>query len=133
MTEKTLIVAKPDAVKRGLVGHIISRFEAKGFRILDLKLFQFTTEMAEKFYEPHKATPFFSRLVQFMTSGPVIGAILEGPLAIKVARKMVGSTDSTEAEPGTIRGDFGLGLRDNVIHASDSKDSFKRESKVIFS
>ena len=132
MSEETLIVIKPDGVKRGLVGEIISRFERKGFKIKALKMHQFTREEAEEFYSVHREKPFFGELVEFITSGPVVAAILEGRNAIEVVRLMIGSTDSAKAAPGTIRGDFGLELTANIIHASDSKESFERESKVIF-
>jgi nucleoside-diphosphate kinase len=132
MSERTLIVIKPDAVKRGLVGKIISRFEDKGFKILAMKLFNMNEEVAKEFYSVHKNKPFFNDLVSFITSGSVVAVILEGKEAINVVRKMIGSTKSYEAEPGTIRGDFGLGITDNVIHASDSHESFEREAKVIF-
>lgn len=132
MSEETLIVIKPDGVKRGLIGEIISRFERKGFKIKALKMHQFTREEAEEFYSIHRGKPFFGELVEFITSGPVVAAILEGRNAIEVVRLMIGSTDSAKATPGTIRGDFGLELTSNIIHASDSKESFERESKVIF-
>jgi len=132
MSERTLIVIKPDGVKRGLVGEIISRFERKGFKIKALKMHQFTREEAEEFYSVHREKPFFRELVDFITSGPVVAAILEGRNAIEVVRLMIGSTDSAKAAPGTIRGDFGLELTANIIHASDSEESFERESKVIF-
>lgn len=133
MSERTLIVIKPDAVRRGLVGKIISRFEEKGFRIVDLKMLIFTKAQAERFYEPHVGKPFFPELVNFITSGPVVAAILEAPNAVSVVRLMIGSTKSFEAPPGTIRGDFGLGVTENVIHASDSEESFRRESAIVFS
>ncbi len=132
MTEETLIVIKPDGVKRGLVGEIISRFERKGLKIKALKMHRFTKEEAERFYSVHREKPFFGELVEFITSGPVVAAILEGRNAIDVVRLMIGATDSAKAAPGTIRGDFGLELTANIIHASDSKESFDRESKVIF-
>jgi nucleoside-diphosphate kinase len=132
-TEKTLIVVKPDGFKRGLTGKILSRFEDKGFKIKDLKLFNFTQQKAEQFYSAHKAKSFFSELVSFISSGMVVACILEGNNAVNTVRIMIGSTNSFEAAAGTIRGDFGLGLTDNVIHASDSSESFIKESQVIFS
>lgn len=132
MKERTLIVAKPDAVKRKLVGQVLSRFESKGFDIVDLKLVMFDEEMAKKFYDIHSSKPFFQELVSFITSGKVVAAIIEGENAIATTRIMVGSTKSFEAAPGSIRGDFGLGLTDNIIHASDSKESFEKESSIIF-
>ncbi len=132
MSENTLFIVKPDAVARNLVGEVISRFEKKGFKILKLKMFTFTQEQAEKFYDVHKDKPFFGELTSFITSGPVVAAIIEGNNAIATTRIMVGATKSFEAEPGSIRGDFGLGLSENIIHASDSQDSFDHESRVAF-
>ena len=130
--EQTLIVIKPDGVEQKLVGDILSRFEKKEFNILKMKMFNFTKEQAEELYLPHREKSFFSNLVLFIISGPVVAVILEGSTAIEVVRKMIGSTKSYEAAPGTIRGDYGLGLTANIIHASDSKESFERESKIIF-
>ena len=130
--EQTLIVVKPDGFKKGLVGKIISRFEEKGFQIVNLRSFQFDTDTARKFYDAHKDKHFFNELVSFICSGKTVGCILEGNNAISTARIMVGNTKSTEAQPGTIRGDFGLGFTDNIIHASDSAESFIKESKIIF-
>jgi len=130
--EQTLIVVKPDGFKKGLVGKIISRFEEKGFQIVNLRSFQFDTDTARKFYDAHKDKYFFNELVSFICSGKTVGCILEGNNAISTVRVMVGNTKSTEAQPGTIRGDFGLGFTDNIIHASDSAESFIKESKIIF-
>ena len=132
MSENTLLIVKPDAVARNLVGEIISRFEKKGFKILKLKMFTFTQEQAEKFYDVHKDKPFFGELTSFITSGPVVAVIIEGNNAIATTRIMVGSTKSFEAEPGSIRGDFGLGFSENIVHASDSQESFDHESRVAF-
>ncbi len=130
--EETLIVIKPDGIKRNLTGKILSRLEDKGFKIKDLKLFNFTIEKAEEFYSSHREKPFFNELVSFILSGPVVACILDGNNAINTVRLLIGSTKSFEAAPGTIRGDFGLGITDNVIHASDSSESFIKESRVIF-
>lgn len=132
MPERTLIVIKPDAVSRGLIGDIIRRFEVKGFNITKLKMFNFTTSQAEIFYRAHSDKPFFGELVSFITSGPVVAAMIRGNNAVVTTRMMIGSTKSYEAAPGTIRGDMGLGLSDNIIHASDSRESFKHESAVVF-
>ena len=132
MTEQTLFIVKPDAVKRGLVGEIVSRFENKGFKIVKLKMLTYSKEMAEKFYSDHKDKPFFGELVSFITSGSVVAAVIEGNNAIATTRIMIGSTKSFEAAPGSIRGDLGLGISENVIHASDSKESFEKEVKVVF-
>jgi len=130
--EQTLIVVKPDGFKKGLVGKIIARFEEKGFQIVNLKSFQFDEQTAKKFYDAHKDQHFFNELVSFICSGKTVGCILEGNNAIATVRLMIGNTKSSEALPGTIRGDFGLGFTDNIIHASDSAESFIKESKIIF-
>ena len=132
MTEQSLFIVKPDAVARNLVGEVVSRFEKKGFKILKLKMFTFTKEQAENFYGVHKDKPFFGELNSFITSGPVVAAIIEGNNAIATTRIMIGATKSFEAAPGSIRGDFGLGFSENIIHASDSQDSFNHESRVVF-
>jgi nucleoside-diphosphate kinase len=120
--EQTLIVVKPDGFKKGLVGKIIARFEEKGFQIVSLKSFQFDEQTARKFYDAHKDKHFFNELVSFICSGKTVGCILEGNNAISTVRLMVGNTKSSEALPGTIRGDFGLGFT----------ESFIKESKIIF-
>lgn len=130
--EKTLIIVKPDAFRRQLTGAILTRFEQKGFQIKNLKSYNFTKEKAREFYSVHKDRPFFEELVSFISSGTVVACILEGNNAIATVRLLVGATKSYEAAPGTIRGDFGLGISDNVIHASDSPESFIKESGVIF-
>jgi len=132
LTEQSLFIIKPDAVSRGLIGEVVSRFEKKGFKILKLKMYTFTKEKAEKFYYDHSSKPFFNELVSFITSGRVVVAVIEGNNAIATTRIMIGSTKSFEAEPGSIRGDFGLGLTDNIVHASDSAESFEKEVKVVF-
>jgi len=132
LTEQTLFIIKPDAVERKLVGQIISRFESKGFKILKLKMFTFTKSQAEEFYSVHNTKPFFGELVSFITSGSVVAAIIEGNNAVATTRLLVGATKSYEAIPGSIRGDFGLGISDNIIHASDSKESFEKEARVVF-
>lgn len=132
MSEQTLIIIKPDAFQRKLTGIILSRFENKGFLIKELKSYNFTKEKAEEFYSDHKNKPFFSELVSFISSSTVVVCILEGENAINIVRQMIGSTRSFEAHPGTIRGDYGLGITNNIIHASDSYESFIKESKVIF-
>ena len=132
MAEQTLIIVKPDAVKRSLTGKILTRFERKGFQIVKLKMLNFTKDMAEIFYSDHKSKPFFGELVSFITSGRVVAAVIEANNAISTTRLMIGATKSFEAAPGSIRGDFGLGITDNIIHASDSKESFEKEVKVVF-
>ncbi len=132
MSEQSLFIVKPDGVERKLVGQILSRFENKGFKIVKLRMFTFTKEMAEEFYSDHKSKPFFGELVSFITSGRVVAVVIEGNNAIATTRLMIGSTKSFEASPGSIRGDFGLGFTDNIIHASDSKQSFEKEAAVVF-
>jgi nucleoside-diphosphate kinase len=131
--EQTLILVKPDAFKRKLVGKILQRFEEKGFDIKQLKTYDFTPEKAQEFYAVHKTKPFFSELVSFICSGTVVACVLEGNNAVSTVRIMIGLTKSFDASPGTIRGDYGLGITDNIVHASDSSESFIKESSVIFS
>lgn len=131
--EQTLIVIKPDGIKRQLTGKVLARFEQKGFQIKNLKSYNFTKEKAQEFYSVHNDKPFFGELVSFISSGMVVACILEGNNAVNTVRSMIGATKSFEAAPGTIRGDFGLGFTDNIIHASDSPESFIKESRVIFS
>lgn len=130
--EKTLIFLKPSAVRRGLVGEILTKFERRGFTILYLKMTVMTREEAETFYGEHRGKGFFQSLVDVVSGKRIVAAILEGENAIKVVRSMVGKTNPAEAQPGTIRGDYGLEITDNLIHASDSQESFERESKILF-
>jgi nucleoside-diphosphate kinase len=132
-TEQTLILVKPDAFKRKLVGKILQRFEEKGFNIKQLKSYDFEKDKAQEFYSVHNNKPFFNELVSFICSGTVVACIIEGNNAISTVRIMIGLTKSFDAVPGTIRGDYGLGITDNIIHASDSHESFIKESSVIFS
>ena len=132
MTEQTLFIVKPDGVRRQLVGEIIARFEKRGFFIKELKMLTFTKELASEFYSVHAGKPFFEELLSYITSGPVVVAVIEGNNAIATTRQMVGATKSFEAEPGSIRGDFGLGFTENIIHASDSTESFDKEVNVVF-
>ena len=132
LTEQTLIIVKPDAVKRNLVEEILSRFEKKGFTISKQKMLNFTVEMAEQFYSVHSSKPFFSELVSFITSGKVVAAIIECDNAISLTREIIGKTNPKEADAGTIRGDFGISITENSIHASDSSESFDKEVNVVF-
>jgi nucleoside-diphosphate kinase len=132
LAEQTLFIVKPDAVARKLTGQIISRFESKGFKFVKLKMFTFTKAQAQEFYSVHNTKLFFGELVEFITSGPVVAAVIEGNNAVATTRLLVGATKSYEAAPGSIRGDFGLGISDNIIHASDSKENFEKEAKVVF-
>ena len=130
--ERTLVLAKPDAVQRGLVGQILSRFERKGLKVVGLRLLSVPRDMAEQHYAVHAGKHFYAGLVEFITSGPVAAIALEGPDAIATVRRMVGKTMPNEAEPGTIRGDLGIsGLR-NLIHASDATDTAESELALWF-
>lgn len=131
--EKTLVLVKPDGVRRGLIGEVISRFERKGLKIRALKMLWMTRSQAEEFYSVHRDKPFYNDLVDFITSGPIVAIVLEGDEAISVVRLMIGATDGRKAEPGTIRGDFALSIQNNIVHASDSPESYEREFKVVFS
>jgi nucleoside-diphosphate kinase len=131
--ERTFIALKPDAVQRGLIGEIISRFERKGFKLVGMKLMNVTREMAEEHYGEHSAKPFFKGLVDFITSGPIVAMAWEGDNVVETARKMMGATNPKDAAPGTIRGDFSVDLGRNVIHGSDSVASAQRELKIFFS
>ncbi|GKS57732.1 nucleoside-diphosphate kinase [Nitrospira sp.] len=130
--ERTLIIFKPDTMHRMLVGRILSRFEDKGLRVVGMKLQQSPKSQVEKHYEVHKARPFYQDLVNFMTSAPVIVAVLEGPSAIAVVRNLLGATNGIEAAPGTIRGDFGLDKQFNLVHASDGPDTARAEIELFF-
>jgi len=132
LTEQTLIIIKPDAVKRNLVGEILSRFEKNGFTISKLKALNFTVEMAEQFYSAHSSKPFFGELVSFITSRKVVAAVIEGENVIDTIREIIGKTNPKDAAPGTIRGDFGIDITENSIHASDSSESFDKEVNVVF-
>ncbi len=131
-SERTLVLVKPDGVSRGLVGEVISRFERKGFKIKALKMLWMTREQAEEFYSVHKGKHFYEDLVEFITSGPIVAMILEGDSAIEVVRLMIGATDGRRASPGTIRGDYSLSIQNNIVHASDSRESYERELRVVF-
>lgn len=130
--ERTFIALKPDAVQRALSGEIVSRFERKGLKLIGAKLINVSTELAETHYGEHKGKPFYDGLVSFITSGPVLCLAMEGPSAVSVVRKLVGKTFGTEAEPGTIRGDYGSSRGMNLIHASDSTESSARELELWF-
>tara|TARA_B100001179_G_C18511116_1_gene368556 strand:- start:432 stop:836 length:405 start_codon:yes stop_codon:yes gene_type:complete len=131
LTDKTLILIKPDGVKKRHIGDIISRFEERGFNILHVRMLTMNSDQASDFYSIHKEKPFFSELIDYITSGSIVQVVLEGNSAIEVVRQMVGATNSLKAASGTIRGDFGLSHTENVIHASDSVDSFEREFNIL--
>src|SRR6266550_7943874 len=130
--ERTLIILKPDAVQRGLVGEIITRFEKKGLQLVAARMMKIPTQLAETHYEPHRGKPFYPGLVKFMTSSPVIVLALASKGAIEISRKMMGKTFGSQAEPGTIRGDFGVSNSFNLIHGSDSPESAQRELGLFF-
>lgn len=130
--EQTLIILKPDAVQRGLIGDILARFEQRGLRIVAMKLMQVDQATAERHYAVHKGKPFYAGLVNYIISAPVVVLVLEGPNAISVVRTMVGSTRPGEAAPGTIRGDYGLTVDRNLIHASDAPETAEYEIGIYF-
>jgi nucleoside-diphosphate kinase len=130
--EQTLIILKPDAVQRGLCGEILGRFEKKGLQVVGMKMMKIPLSLAETHYESHKGKPFYAGLVKFMTSSPVIVLALAGKDAIIIARKMMGATFGSKAEPGTIRGDLGVSNSFNLIHGSDSPEAAKRELGLFF-
>ncbi len=130
--ERTFTLLKPDAVQRGLVGAILRRFERRGLKLVGMKLMRVSKELAESYYAEHKGKPFFEPLVRYVTSSPVVAIVLEGENAVAVVRKMMGKTNSAEAEPGTVRGDYGLIIGRNIIHGSDSPASATREIGLFF-
>lgn len=130
--EKTYLMVKPDGVRRGLVGEIISRFEKKGFKLVGMKLLQLSEEMAHKHYAEHVGKPFFAGLIKFITSGPVVAMAWQGENVINIARAMMGATDPAKALPGTVRGIYALNVEHNVIHGSDSPESANRELALYF-
>ncbi|MGQ4619638.1 nucleoside-diphosphate kinase [Nocardia sp. R7R-8] len=133
MTEQTLVLIKPDGVARGLVGEVLARVERKGLKIAALELKHVSEELAKGHYAEHAEKPFFGSLIEFITSGPVVAAILEGPRAITAFRQIAGGTDPVEkAVPGSIRGDFALETQENLVHGSDSPESAKREIALWF-
>ncbi len=130
--ERTLVLVKPDGVKRGLIGEIVSRFEKKGFKIVNMKMLQMTKALAEEHYAEHNGKPYYDRLIEYITSGPIVAMILEGDDAVNIVRMMIGKTSPSESLPGTIRGDFSLNVTVNVVHASDSIENAKDEMKRFF-
>jgi nucleoside-diphosphate kinase len=130
--DRTLILVKPDGVARGLVGEVISRIEAKGLRLVAAELRTLTRDVAETHYAEHREKPFFGPLVEFITSGPLVALVAEGPRAVEAFRALAGATDPVKAAPGTIRGDFALEVQNNIVHGSDSDESAKREIGLFF-
>jgi nucleoside-diphosphate kinase len=134
MTDRTLLLIKPDGVERRLVGEIIGRIERKGLTVAALEMRVVTDELARQHYAEHDGKPFFADLLEFITSGPLVAAIVEGPRAVAAVRQLAGATDPVEnAAPGTIRGDFGLETQFNLVHGSDSPESAEREIGLWFS
>ena len=129
MSERTLVLIKPDGVRRGLAGEVLARIERKGLRIVAMDLRTVGKDLAETHYAEHTAKPFYGSLVEFITSGPLVA---EGPRAIEAFRALAGATDPVKAGPGTIRGDYALEVQDNIVHGSDSPDSAEREIKIFF-
>jgi nucleoside-diphosphate kinase len=132
VTERTLVLLKPDAVQRQLVGQLLGRFEARGLKIVGLKLVAVSRELAERHYAVHREKPFFAGLVEFITSSPLVAVALEGPGAVALARAMIGSTRPPEAAPGTIRGDLAIETAQNLVHASDGPETAAAELALWF-
>ena len=130
--ERTLVLLKPDCLQRRLLGRVLARFEDKGLQIVALKLMQVTPELARRHYAEHLRKKWYPALEAFITSGPLVAAVVEGPRAIRVVREMVGDTDSLEAAPGTIRGDYGSSKQMNLVHAADGPDAARREIEIFF-
>ncbi len=132
MAERTLVLIKPDGVQRGLVGHIVDRIERKGYTLVALQLRTLDAATAQEHYGEHVGKPFFADLVQFITSGPLVAAVIEGPEAITAWRTLMGVTDPIKAAPGTIRGDLASVMTENLVHGSDSPESAAREIALFF-
>ena len=132
MTERTLVLVKPDGVQRLLVGRILARYEERGLKLVGLKLMRVERDFAERHYAVHREKPFFSGLVEFITSGPLVAAVLEGPNAIAIVRAMNGATRPHEAAPGSIRGDLAVETAQNLVHASDSAETATSEIELWF-
>jgi nucleoside-diphosphate kinase len=130
--EKTLVIIKPDGVQRRLIGEIISRFERKGLKIVAFKIIKVVQKQAETLYAVHKKKPFYQGLLKFITAGPVVPMVIEGISSVNICRKLLGATFGPDAEPGTIRGDFGASVSYNLIHASDSPETAQNEITIFF-
>jgi nucleoside-diphosphate kinase len=130
--ERTLIIIKPDAVQRGLIGPIIDRLERRGLRLAAMRLLAITPELAARHYAIHAGKPFYDGLIEFITSGPVVAAVVEGRDAINIVRTTMGATNPADAEPGTIRGDFGLEIGRNLVHGSDGPETAAHEIPLFF-
>ncbi len=132
MSERSFVMLKPDAVLRRLMGKVLTRFEEKGLKIAAAKMMEIPQDLAKEHYREHKEKPFFNDLISYITSGPVLAMVIEGDACISIIRKMVGATNPKEADLGTIRGDYALDMGRNIIHASDSSESAKREISLFF-
>jgi nucleoside-diphosphate kinase len=132
LSERTLVLVKPDGVRRGLIGEVLSRIERKGLRIVAMDLRTLDIAGAKTHYAEHDGKPFFGPLVDFITSGPLVALVAEGPRAIEAFRALAGATDPVRASPGTIRGDYSLIVQSNIVHGSDGPDSAAREIKIFF-
>ena len=132
MVQRTLVLVKPDGVKKGLTGEIISRLEKKGLKIAAMRMLQMDKALARRHYAVHKGKPFFVGLVDFITSGPIVAVVVEGEKSVEVVRKLMGETDPVKAAPGTIRGDYGLDIGENLIHGSDSEENARTEIALFF-
>lgn len=132
MSDRTLILIKPDGVRRNLIGEVIARIEGKGLRLVAAELRTISLETAQTHYAEHDGKPFYPRLIKFITSGPLVALVAEGPRAIEAFRALAGATDPVKASPGTIRGDFALETGENIVHGSDSPESASREIEIFF-
>jgi nucleoside-diphosphate kinase len=132
VAQRTLVLAKPDGVKKGLTGEIISRLERKGLKIAAMRMLQMDEALARRHYAVHEGKPFFPGLVEFITSGPIVAVVAEGEKVVEVVRKLMGETDPVKAAPGTIRGDYGLDIGENLIHGSDSEENAQTEIALFF-
>ena len=132
MSERTLVLVKPDGVRRGLVGEVVSRLERKGLALVALELRTLSRETAEEHYGEHRERPFFGELVDFITGGPLVALVVEGPRAVEAVRTLMGVTDPVKSAPGSLRGDYALEIGQNLVHGSDSPESAKREIGIFF-
>jgi len=132
VAQRTLVLVKPDGVKKCLIGEIVSRLEKKGLKITAMRMLQMDKALARKHYAVHDGKPFFAGLVEFITSGPIVAVVVEGDKSVEVVRKLMGETDPVKAAPGTIRGDYGLDIGENLIHGSDSEENAQKEIALFF-
>ena len=132
VAQRTLVLVKPDGVKKGLTGEIVSRLERKGLKIAAMRMLQMDEALARRHYAVHDGKPFFPGLVEFITSGPIVAVVVEGEKVVEVVRKLMGETDPVKAAPGTIRGDYGLDIGENLIHGSDSEENAQKEIALFF-